>query len=165
MKVGKRSIRRTPLYSTLERTQESSSTESLVPKDTVELGRESGIDRYGRNQDPPTYGRQQRAIAHYKRALQLKEQKTTHAPFYFEDLAPSSDVDDSSVSSSPPSSRIMFDPYRYKPTHFYPGGPDDGNALEAISPLKGVRFQRVLPNYEISTTETRESGLGPALER
>ena len=165
MKVGKKSVRRTPLYSTLERTQESSSSETLVPKDTVELGRESGIDRYGRNQDPPTYGRKQRAVAHYKRALQLKEQKTTHAPFYFEDLAQSSSPQDSLPTLSPSRPVNPFDPYRYKPTHFYPGGPDDGNALEAISPLKGVRFQRVLPNYEISTTETRESGLGPALER
>lgn len=49
-------------------------------------------------------------------------------------------------------------------TNFYPLYDSDDDRVEAIQPISGVLFQRVLPHYEISSTETRDSGLGPVFD-
>jgi hypothetical protein len=34
-----------------------------------------------------------------------------------------------------------------------------------VSPVERVAFQKVLPRYMLSTSQTRDTGLGPLLER
>lgn len=58
-----------------------------------------------------------------------------------------------------------LDPSRHwrRGTNFYPNGDADG-ALGAVGPIVPVEFQPVIPNYELSTNDTRESGVGPAFD-
>ena len=46
-------------------------------------------------------------------------------------------------------------------TNFYPlyGGAND--QVDPVLPVRRVFFQRVIPRYRLSTSETRDEGLGP----
>jgi hypothetical protein len=50
------------------------------------------------------------------------------------------------------------------PTNFYPAYDGANDQVDRITPVARIRFQRVLPRYRLSTSETRDLGLGPALE-
>ena len=148
MKISKRS---TPIRSSSSSFKSIDFKEPDSPSssvDTLELEYESGIDRYAQRARPPLSSPQKRAIWHYQQALNLKNQRSTHAPFYFHELGQEKSP---SSESSPLPIPAPLRPLRYKPTNFYPGGPDDGGALEAISPVARTQFQRVLPRYEYST--------------
>lgn len=47
-------------------------------------------------------------------------------------------------------------------TNFYPryGGAND--QVDRVLPIQPVRFQPIIPRYRLSTSETRDTGLGPA---
>lgn len=53
--------------------------------------------------------------------------------------------------------------YTYPITNFYPGYSNSVGRLDRIAPISSVRMQRVLPRYQMSTEQTRTSGLGPPL--
>lgn len=61
--------------------------------------------------------------------------------------------------------RRKLDPSRHwrRGTNFYPNGDADG-ALGPVGPVVPVEFQPVIPSYDLSTNETRESGVGPAFD-
>ncbi len=71
----------------------------------------------------------------------------------------------------PPNSRVPSDNrrrsrrrwYTYPITNFYPGYSNSVGRLDRIAPISSVRMQRVLPRYNMSTEQTRTSGLGPPL--
>jgi hypothetical protein len=47
-------------------------------------------------------------------------------------------------------------------TGFYPLYDGENDQVDAVGPVRGVRFQRVIPRYRLSASETNDSGLGPA---
>jgi len=49
-------------------------------------------------------------------------------------------------------------------THFYPNYDDGNDQVDPITPIRRTAFQKVLPYYEISTSETRDEGYGPAMD-
>lgn len=49
-------------------------------------------------------------------------------------------------------------------TNFYPSYDSDNDQVDPVSSISKTFFQPIIPNYEISTSETRDQGLGPALE-
>lgn len=110
--------------------------------------------RYGQRRP---YGNAKRA---YQAAAALAEQQVTHQAFYMEDLGKEQEVHAQSL----PLNDTPTVPRRYMlPTRFYP----DGGQNDSISKIQGigrVQMQRIYPNYELSTSETRESGLGPQIE-
>lgn len=48
-------------------------------------------------------------------------------------------------------------------TIFYPRG-DADDRVTAIGPTRPVRFQPIVPRYELSTNATRDTGLGPLFD-
>lgn len=114
--------------------------------------------RYGQRQP------HQHAKRAYQAAAALAHQAVSHAPFYMEEIG----LPPAPAMMSPPpveESQYVPPPRTYaKPTRFYPEGgqPDRVGAIQAVG---RAQLQRILPSYELSTAETRESGLGPALER
>ena len=106
------------------------------------------------------YGRHPRTLTPaqaYQQGAALKTQTSTHSPFYFEDLGRESTPEPKVEARAP---RVVS--YQV-PTRFYP--PKGNDAIAPIGRVQPAQLQRVLPNYELSTEETRETGLGPALER
>ena len=106
------------------------------------------------------YGRHPRTLTPaqaYQQGAALKTQTSTHSPFYFEDIG-REPTPESNVEARAP--RVVS--YQV-PTRFYP--PKGNDAIAPIGRVQPAQLQRVLPNYELSTEETRETGLGPALER
>ncbi len=53
--------------------------------------------------------------------------------------------------------------WTYPISNFYPGYGDSDGRLERIEPISAVSMQRILPRYDLSTSRTRTTGLGPAL--
>lgn len=51
--------------------------------------------------------------------------------------------------------------YRPVLTNFYPGYDGANDQVDRITPLFPVAFQRVIPRYRLSTSETRDLGTGP----
>ncbi len=49
-------------------------------------------------------------------------------------------------------------------TGFYPQYDPANDQVDRISPIATTRFQRVIPRYRLSASETADTGLGPALE-
>ena len=129
-----------------------------IIEDQIYLGTETHIYRYAQRQRPTSADPRQNARWYYEQGLQLKDQKATHAPFHFSDLDPPTEVH---VTPKVPPRIIQ----RHLPTNFYPGGDGERGGIDPIAPIGRVRFQRIIPRYELSTAETRESGLGPSLER
>ena len=116
------------------------------------LSEEPGEEhRYARRQ------RTQTPAQAYQQSAALKDQRTVHRPFYMEDIGREPETPQPSEPSAP-----LITSYQ-QPTRFYPHTGDD--AISPIGRVRPVQLQRVLPSYELSTEETRESGLGPALER
>ena len=110
--------------------------------------------RYGQNRP---YRNAKRA---YQAAIELAQQKVTHQAFYMEDLGKAEEADDHSPSttiSSYSSQRYML------PTKFYPDG-GQNDKVSKVQRVGRVQLQKIYPNYELSTSETRESGLGPQIE-
>ncbi|MEE2644964.1 MAG: hypothetical protein VYD19_08530 [Myxococcota bacterium] len=111
-----------------------------------------------------------RAAAAYARSRAIMARGEAHAPFQFDELAtsPQQREERTSSSGSPPAAQVQKRrggrPIYYKPTRFFPGGEADNQRVDAVASVRGARLQRILPSYELSTAETRESGEGPALE-
>lgn len=49
-------------------------------------------------------------------------------------------------------------------TDFYPQYGEGRDAVTAVSAVRGTQFQRVYARYNLSTTETRDSGMGPMFD-
>ena len=47
-------------------------------------------------------------------------------------------------------------------TNFYPLSNGANDQVDPVLPVQPVQFQRVLPRYRLSTSETRDLGVGPA---
>ncbi|NBC29999.1 MAG: hypothetical protein GVY29_08400 [Spirochaetes bacterium] len=47
-------------------------------------------------------------------------------------------------------------------TNFYPLYDAANDQVDRIVPVRRTIFQRIIPRYELSTSETRDQGLGPA---
>jgi hypothetical protein len=47
-------------------------------------------------------------------------------------------------------------------TNFYPTYGDANDQVDRVLPVRRTIFQRVIPRYRLSTSETRDQGLGPA---
>lgn len=47
-------------------------------------------------------------------------------------------------------------------TNFYPLYDAANDQVDRVSPVRRTIFQRVIPRYELSTSETRDQGVGPA---
>ena len=61
-----------------------------------------------------------------------------------------------------PQIRRGYRPIRFYPlTTFYPLYSGGRDGINAITPVRPVRFQKVLPRYELSTSDTRDEGVGP----
>jgi hypothetical protein len=56
-------------------------------------------------------------------------------------------------------------PRYFWPTRFYPQYTSGLDYVSYVSPVEPVAFQKVLPRYMLSTSQTRDAGLGPSLER
>ena len=46
-------------------------------------------------------------------------------------------------------------------TNFYPTYDDANDQVDAVLPVRRAWFQRVVPRYRLSTSETRDQGVGP----
>ena len=114
--------------------------------------------RYARPTRPST------AKAAYQKSLALIHQKVTHAPFYMEDIGEkqSDHVPSPDAHHHPVSNHAVQERNYILPTRFYPQG--SGERIDRVQAVGRTQLQRVLPSYELSTSETRESGLGPRLE-
>ena len=99
-------------------------------------------------------------IQAYQQSAALKEQRSIHCPFYMEDIAREPESPPPPQRREPQAPRVLS--YQ-APTHFYPH--TDAGKVSPVGRVRSVQLQRVLPSYELSTEETRETGLGPALER
>jgi hypothetical protein len=49
-------------------------------------------------------------------------------------------------------------------TNFYPRYNDANDQVDRISRIRPITFQRVIPRYRLSTSETRDAGTGPAFD-
>ncbi|MFW5826842.1 MAG: hypothetical protein ACOCU4_02055 [Alkalispirochaeta sp.] len=47
-------------------------------------------------------------------------------------------------------------------TGFYPLYDGDEDQVDRIAPISRIAFQRVIPRYRLSSSATRDTGLGPA---
>jgi hypothetical protein len=47
-------------------------------------------------------------------------------------------------------------------TNFYPAYDGANDQVDPVLPVRKTIFQRVIPRYRLSTSETRDEGLGPA---
>lgn len=47
-------------------------------------------------------------------------------------------------------------------TNFYPTYDGANDQVDPVLPVRRAIFQRVIPRYRLSTSETRDEGLGPA---
>jgi hypothetical protein len=61
--------------------------------------------------------------------------------------------------------RYIHKPRLLWPTRFYPQYTSGLDYVSYVSPVERVAFQKVLPRYMLSTSQTRDTGLGPLLER
>jgi hypothetical protein len=61
--------------------------------------------------------------------------------------------------------RYIHKPRLLWPTRFYPKYTSGLDYVSYVSPVERVAFQKVLPRYMLSTSQTRDTGLGPLLER
>lgn len=134
-------------------------TQSSEPEDlnTDQWHREEPGEehRYARHR------RTQTAAQAYRQSAALKDQRSVHKPFYMEDLGREPAASQPQERPAPPPMPRVTSYQR--PTRFYPHTGDD--AISPVGRVKPAQLQRILPSYELSTEETRESGLGPALER
>ena len=49
-------------------------------------------------------------------------------------------------------------------TNFYPRYGEDNDQVDRITGIYPVSFQRIIPRYRLSTSETRDLGTGPAFD-
>ena len=61
--------------------------------------------------------------------------------------------------------RHIYNPYLLRPTIFYPRYTSGLDYVSYVSPIERVAFQKVLPRYWLSSSQTRDSGLGPFFEK
>jgi hypothetical protein len=61
--------------------------------------------------------------------------------------------------------RYVYKPRVVWPTRFYPQYTGGLDYVSYVSPVERVAFQKVLPRYMLSTSQTRDTGLGPLFER
>ena len=52
----------------------------------------------------------------------------------------------------------------YWKTNFYNSNVSGHDRVDAISPIGSAFFQTIIPNYDLSTDETRDQGYGPAID-
>jgi len=51
-----------------------------------------------------------------------------------------------------------------RPTNFYPNYGEGFDHVSPVYPVRRTAFQRVLQRYRLSSTLTRDTGLGPRME-
>jgi hypothetical protein len=51
-----------------------------------------------------------------------------------------------------------------RPTNFYPNYGEGFDRVSPVYPVRRTAFQRVLQRYRLSSTLTRDTGLGPRVE-
>jgi hypothetical protein len=61
--------------------------------------------------------------------------------------------------------RNIYHPYLLRPTVFYPRYTSGYDYVSYVSPVESVAFQKVLPRYRLSSSQTRDTGLGPFFEK
>ena len=49
-------------------------------------------------------------------------------------------------------------------TNFYPQYDGANDQVDRVTAVRAVRFQRILPRYQLSTSETRDEGVGPTFD-
>ena len=62
---------------------------------------------------------------------------------------------------------MKISPANYYPigrTQFYPGYNQHRDQVDAVSPIKPISFQKVLPRYDLNTGDTRSAGVGPSFD-
>lgn len=124
------------------------------PYDTWHAKQRGEEYRYGQQRP---YRNAKRA---YQAALELAQQKVTHQAFYMEDLGKTEEVN----LNEPKPTLNLNTPKKYMlPTRFYPDG-GQNDKISKVKRIGRVQLQKIYPNYELSTSETRESGLGPQIE-
>jgi len=52
----------------------------------------------------------------------------------------------------------------YPTTNFYPMYDFDRDQVNPVSSIRSIKLQRVIPRYELSTSDTRDEGVGPVYE-
>ncbi len=72
-------------------------------------------------------------------------------------------MEDDTSARKKPGTRRRASFWTYPITNFYPGYGDSDGRLDRIEPIAAVSMQRILPRYDLSTSRTRTTGLGPAL--
>ena len=50
------------------------------------------------------------------------------------------------------------------PTNFYPTYDESNDQVDRVSSIKSIQFQKIIPRYRLSTSETRDQGTGPGIE-
>ena len=61
--------------------------------------------------------------------------------------------------------RHIYHPILIRPTIFYPRYTSGYDYVSSVTPVERVAFQKVLPRYWLSSSQTRDSGLGPFFEK
>lgn len=61
--------------------------------------------------------------------------------------------------------RQIYHFYVLRPTVFYPRYTSGYDYVSYVAPVERVEFQKILPRYWLSSSQTRDSGLGPFFER
>ena len=49
-------------------------------------------------------------------------------------------------------------------TTFYPKYGEGRDVVEPVMPIRPAKFQRIIPRYELSASQTRDEGVGPVFE-
>ena len=52
----------------------------------------------------------------------------------------------------------------YPTTNFYPMYDFDRDQVNPVSSIRSIKLQRIIPRYELSTSDTRDEGVGPVCE-
>ena len=54
--------------------------------------------------------------------------------------------------------------HHYTGTNFYPLYDFDRDQVNPVSGIRPIKLQRIIPRYELSTSDTRDEGVGPVYE-
>ena len=58
----------------------------------------------------------------------------------------------------------LVKPSVYRISNFYPLYGSDNDQVDRVSAVKPPTFQKIIPRYRLSTSETRDQGTGPVFE-
>ena len=86
--------------------------------------------------------------------------KTRQAPVFASEVISTA----GSRMQSPARTTYVFKPRFVWPTRFYPQYTSGLDYVSYVSPVERVAFQKVLPRYMLSTSQSRDTGLSVSLE-